>query len=146
MKKFALIVLVLIAILLAVAFVTKPSDVQLSLTHVLIGQLPMQEKTLVTATGGDTVVAKSVGSKVEFKDRIFWVDAKVGGKTVFTGAFGKWFPRIDEAYKLIVDVDNLKEKAINDIKKAIPPIPGPAGDKLKEGMQDLTNKVKIPGT
>lgn len=82
------IIVLLLAVIAALAYFTRPSE--RSFQTILAEQL--QERAATASTTLPTPTdPESLMKEITYKDRYLWVDVQKDGKTVYTGAFGHWF-------------------------------------------------------
>jgi len=92
----SLIILALLLLLVAGAFLSRPSPQSL--------KPYLQQKTAAASTGGGGAGGLIQGllsdaqvdafmKSCTFKDRLLWVDVERDGQTVYTGAFAHWWQR-----------------------------------------------------
>ena len=84
----SLVILALVLALAFGAFVSRPGQENFK----SFAQQRMQQNASGTLDKVmATVKAESYLSDVQFKDRVLWTTVERDGKTVFTGAFSKWW-------------------------------------------------------
>ena len=90
----SLIILVLLLVLVAGAFLSRPSPGSL--------KAYLQQKNAATSGGGAGGLLQGLLNDAQIdsylqtltvKDRLLWVDVQRNGQTVYTGAFAHWWQR-----------------------------------------------------
>ena len=103
----SLLILILMLLLTAVAFITRPGKRELAL-HLLD-----RHSTDGRWTAGDVAYAQATLGEVTVRDRYLWTAVERGGKRIYTGVFGKFVPHgsgADQPVAAVADVARLAAK------------------------------------